>query len=62
MRVLNRIFGIHDWAYLKSGIREIKVKRERDAGLLLRTGHGNRDLGNNHFNELRTGMSIDKNL
>ena len=21
-----------------------------------------RDLGNNHFNELRTGMSVDENL
>ena len=62
MRVPNRIFGIHDWAYLKSGIREFKVKRQRDAGLLLRTGHGNRDLGNNHFNELRAGMSVDVNF
>ena len=28
-------FGIRDWAYLKSGILEFKVRRERDAGLLL---------------------------
>ena len=62
MRVPNRIFGIHDWAYLKSGIREFKVKRQRDAELLLRTGHGNWDLGNNHFNELRAGMSVDVNF
>ena len=62
MRVPNRIFGIHDWAYLKSGIRESKLKRQRDAGLLLRTGHGNWDLGDNHFNELRAGMSVDENL
>ena len=42
MGVPNRIFGIRNWAYLKSGIREFKVKKERDAGLFLQTGHGNR--------------------
>ena len=33
-RVANRFFGIRDWAYLKMGIREFKVRGERDARLI----------------------------
>ena len=29
-RVPHRFFGIRYWAYLKAGIREFKVRRERD--------------------------------
>ena len=57
MRVSCRFFGI----------REFKVRRERDTGLLLRTGHGigdfdERDSGNDRLNEPRTGISVDENL
>ena len=34
-RVSNKFFGIRDWVYLRAGIWEFKVRRERDAGLLL---------------------------
>ena len=34
-RVSNRFFGIRDQAYLKAGIREFKLRRERNAGLLI---------------------------
>ena len=49
------------------GIREFKVRRERDTRLLLRTGHGigdfdERDSGNDRLNEPRTGISDDENL
>ena len=42
-------FGTRDWAYLKAGIRELKVRGERDAGY-------------NLLNEPRTGMSVVENL
>ena len=42
-RVPDRFFGIRDWAYLKDGIREFEVRRERDAGLSRLTGHGTRE-------------------
>ena len=42
-RVPDRFFGIRDWAYLKDGIREFEVRRERDVGLSLLTGHGTRE-------------------
>lgn len=45
LRVPNRIFGIRDWASSKAGIREFKVRRERNAGLLLWMRHRNRLLG-----------------
>ena len=33
-RVANRFFGIRDWAYLKVGIREFKVRGERKSAIL----------------------------
>ena len=34
-RVSNRFFGTRDRAYLKAGIRVFKLRRERNAGLLI---------------------------
>ena len=53
----------------KVRIREFKVRRARsemrDCSYERDTGIGNfeeRDLGNNHLNEPRTGMSVDEDL
>ena len=35
LRIPNRVLGIRDYFYLKAEIREFKLRRERDAGLLL---------------------------
>ena len=53
-RVPDRFFGIRDWAYLKDGIQEFEVRRERDAGLSLLTGHGTRDTGIGNFKKEKT--------
>ena len=55
------------FSHLKAGIREIKQEgsemrdcfHERDLGI---GDFEERDSGNNHLNEPRTGMSVDEDL
>lgn len=61
MRVPYRFFGIQDRAYLKAGIRESRVRRERDAGLLLGLGHWNRQI-EGAIREIITWMRIYKDI
>ena len=38
MRVINRVFGIRDFPYLKHGIRDLNAKSGRDSGLTVCAG------------------------